>query len=309
MKLICLVICATAPLVLQADTLTYATITFPGSPDSRALGINSSGTVLVQALTSGQDLYFFWKDGVFTPVMAPLVFGCCEGGINDNGAITGNYLSTTQAGGGGFILNSGLTLFQVPGSSRTDALGINDSESVVGWSIGPSGQHGYIRSSTGVFSAIDVPNSSVTEAHGINNTGDIVGFYQGPAIQLDHGFLLRNGIFTDILFPLTIDTEANGINDLGDVVGEYADSQSGIHGFLLSGGVYSTIDFPGAAYTVALGINDSGSIVGLYGAQAGGINGFIASPVPEPGTLPPLAGCLIVLAVALRRKSGPVRRG
>src|SRR4030095_8154 len=131
MKLICFVICATAPLVLQAGTLTYVPITFPGSPDTRALGINSSGTVLVQSLTSGQDLYYFWKDGVFTPVTAPFMFGCCEGGINNNGAITGNYLSTTQSGGGGFILNSGITQFQVPGSSRTDALDINDSESVV----------------------------------------------------------------------------------------------------------------------------------------------------------------------------------
>jgi hypothetical protein len=302
MKLVCLAILATAPLALEAITLSYTPIIFPGSPDTRALAINSSGTVLVDALTSGQDLYFTWKNGVFTPVPLPLVSGCCEGGINDNGAITGNYSSTTQAGGGGFILNSALTTFQVPGSRRTDALGINDSESVVGWFLGPSGTQGYIRSSAGEFSTINVQDSLFTEAAGINNTGDIVGQYADSSAGHSHGFLLQQGAFSDVQYPGTVDTEANGINDLGDIVGEYTDNRSGIHGFVLSDGVYSTLDFPGAAYTDALGINVNGSIVGLYGTNPG-INGFIASPVapvPEPVTLPLLAGCLLALTMARR---------
>jgi uncharacterized membrane protein len=254
------------------------------------------------------DSYYRWKDGISTPVTLPFTIPFSEGGINDNGAITGNYSLTTGGGAGGFILNSGLTLFVFPGALRTDAHGINDSDSVVGFYLGPSGDtQGYIRSSRGIFSTIDVPNSSVTEADGINNTGDIVGFYQGPAIQLDHGFLLRDGVFTDILYPLTIYTRAHGINDLGDIVGEYSDSQSRLHGFVLSGGVYSTVDFPGAVYTVALGINDSGSIVGLY-SPGNGIEAFIASPVPEPSTLLLLAGCSIGLEMARRRKSVLSRR-
>src|SRR5262249_28290608 len=98
-----------------------------------------------------------------------------------NGTIRGNYLSTTQSGGGGFILNSVFTLFQVPGSFRTDALGINNTQSVVGWYLGPSGTQGYIRSSTGTFSTINVLSSLFTEAGGINNSGDIVGWYGDSA--------------------------------------------------------------------------------------------------------------------------------
>jgi len=306
MKLACLVVLAAAPLVVEANPYTYETIAFPGSIQTRALGINSSGTVLVQVLVQGVSSLYVWNDGVFTVVPLPFEVNFPSGGINDSGAITSNM--STQSGGAGFILNSGLTVFQVPGSLRTDALGINDSESVVGWSMGPSRTQGYFRSSTGIFSTIDVPNSTFTEADGINNTGDIVGVYGDLAAGHSHGFLLRHGVFSDVLYPQTLTTEAYGINDLGDIVGDYADAQSGIHGFVLSGGVYSTLDFPGAPYTVAVGINDSRSIVGLYGGPGGGILGFIASPVPEPSILSLLAGGLIGLAVALRRKSVRVRR-
>ena len=159
MKLACLVVLAAAPLVVEANPYTYETIAFPGSIQTRALGINSSGTVLVQVLVQGVSSLYVWNDGVFTVVPLPFEVNFPSGGINDSGAITSNM--STQSGGAGFILNSGLTVFQVPGSLRTDALGINDSESVVGWSMVPSRSQGYFRSSTGIFSTIDVPNSTI----------------------------------------------------------------------------------------------------------------------------------------------------
>ncbi|MFL6546729.1 MAG: hypothetical protein ACJ8LM_16325 [Candidatus Udaeobacter sp.] len=248
-------------------------------------------------------LYYLWKDGASTPVPLPFTTPFPEGGINDNGAITGN--AATQLGISGFILDFfGLTLFQVPAGSRTDANGINNSDSVVG----RDGGSGYIRSSTGVVSLIDVANSFFTEANGINNAGDIVGAYGDLASGNRHGFLLRQGVFSDVLYPESLFTEASGINDLGDIVGDYTDSQSGVHGFVLSNSTYSTLDFPGANFTVALGINDSGSIVGLYWTGVSAI-GFIASPVapvPEPSALPLKAACLTGLAIAFRRKSMPL---
>jgi hypothetical protein len=46
-----------------------------------------------------------------------------------------------------------------------------------------------------------------------------------------------------------------------------------------------------------MGINDSGQVVGSWTDMAGGHHGFIATPVgtvPEPRSLPVLAGCLCV---------------
>jgi hypothetical protein len=67
-----------------------------------------------------------------------------------------------------------------------------------------------------------------------------------------------------------------------------------------------------AAYTNPIDITlDSKAITDLNGvlntSQYFSIGGTLApSPVPEPRTLPLLAGCLIGLAVVLRRRSTPV---
>ena len=72
---------------------------------------------------------------------------------------------------------------------------------------------------------------------------------------------------------------------------------------------FTIIDVPGATSTVAFGTNDSGQIAGYYQDAGAGNHGFLATPtVPEPSTLPLLAGCLIGLAVVLRRRSAPVLR-
>ena len=74
------------------------------------------------------------------------------------------------------------------------------------------------------------------------------------------------------------------------------------HGFLLdTSGSFTTIDVPGSTSTGVFGINNSGQIVGRY-VDSTGVHGFLATPVPEPRTLLLLAGCLIGLAMALRRK-------
>src|SRR5262249_47290328 len=119
--------------------------------------------------------------------------------------------------------------------------------------------------------------------------------------------------FTTIDFPGAPFTVGSGINDSGQIVGQYM--VDGIHGFLDSGGSFTTIDFPGAPFIVSSGINDSGQIVGQY-IVVDGIHGFLDSGgsfttaswlrptgVPEPRTLPVLAGCFIGLAMALGRKS------
>jgi len=104
--------------------------------------------------------------------------------------------------------------------------------------------------------------------------------------------------FPGARFPGTI---ASGINDGGQIVGAYSDGLMA-HGFLDITGSFTTIDVPGAIDTVAKGINDNGQIVGFYDDSTGE-HGFLATPVPEPRTLPVLAGCLIGLfAMACRKR-------
>jgi uncharacterized membrane protein len=102
-------------------------------------------------------------------------------------------------------------------------------------------RHGYIRNSSGTFTAIDVPESSQTEAFALNEAGMVVGAYMRNGVQ--HGFLLR---------------------------GEPALSSN-----------FQTIDFPGSAGTRAIGINNAGQIVGDYVDTNGGRHGFLATPIPE----------------------------
>jgi hypothetical protein len=63
------------------------------------------------------------------------------------------------------------TTIDVPGATRTTALGINDREQIVGWYADASGEiHGYLLDE-GQFTTIDVPGATETLAVGINLRG------------------------------------------------------------------------------------------------------------------------------------------
>lgn len=92
-----------------------------------------------------------------------------------------------------------------------------------------------------------------------------------------------------------------GVNVDGEVVGYYTDS-IGSHGYVYLAGNYTTLDDPNAlpGNTFAEGINAEGEIVGYYN-DASGSHGFLAVPTPEPGTLPLLMGCGIILNAVIRK--------
>jgi hypothetical protein len=91
----------------------------------------------------------------------------------------------------------------VPGATRTAALGINPQGQIVG-SYDSGGQgHGYLLD-RGEFTTIDPPGSTVTQAHGINSRGQIVGVYvDGTGL---HGFLYDRGEFSTIDVPAAVST-------------------------------------------------------------------------------------------------------
>ena len=120
------------------------------------------------------------------------------------------------------------TSIDPPGTTWTDAHGINDFNNIVGGYLDGTGFHGFLDVG-GNFTAIDVPGASSTHAFGINNSNNIVGEYSDATGW--HGFLDVGGSFTPIDFPGASMTLAYGINDFNNIVGVY---QAGyfVHGFV-----------------------------------------------------------------------------
>jgi tetratricopeptide (TPR) repeat protein len=165
------------------------------------------------------------------------------------------------------------TSFDPPGSSYTQAYGLNHGGTIVGYfSNATSSFNGYVYSG-GIFTQFDVPGAQKTFLNGINDSGTIVGNYL-DALGDSHGLVLSNGNFTTVDVPGATSTSIKGINFAGDMVGWYNDAAGTDHGFLLSAGVFTTIDYPSTTYTVCFGINQNGEVVGDYKDAGGNLHGF-----------------------------------
>ena len=72
-----------------------------------------------------------------------------------------------------------LVTLDAPGSTFTQALGLNNQGQVVGVYLdGGGNSHGFVWTSKGGFQTIDDPKGvGTTLINGINDKGDLVGFY------------------------------------------------------------------------------------------------------------------------------------
>ena len=156
-----------------------------------------------------------------------------------------------------------VTQINVPGSTSTAAVGINDASQIVGGYTDSAGNsHGFLDNS-GVFTTLNFPGSTFTEATGISNVGQIVGLYSGGA------FLYQNGAFSNLPIPAAGSwggyTLQVAINDFGQIVGTTNNGR----GFLYSNGQLTFLSITGSPFTAlgplfdaAHGINNSGVIAG-----------------------------------------------
>ena len=136
---------------------------------------------------------------------------------------------------------------------------ITDMDSGV---IGPIKTHGFTRAGTVFDDVEDRPKSLATYVIGLNGARHLVGYYQDPSGL--HGFVFDgHGYSTIGPDPASTETKAWGINDSGHIVGHFSDD-SGVHGFTFDGKSYLTLDYPGASATMAFGINALGHVVGAY---------------------------------------------
>jgi hypothetical protein len=110
--------------------------------------------------------------------------------INDRDDIAGT------VGSDGFLLTHGgqfITL-SAPGASSTMALGVNDSDEVVGaYTVGSGSSavmHGFTWTPQHGFSTVDDPHGiGTTTINGVNDRGQLVGFYTVDNGNITDGFL------------------------------------------------------------------------------------------------------------------------
>ena len=117
-------------------------------------------------------------------------------GINNQGDIAGFGTDMTNDSSNGqvvaYLLRRGgrVTVLSVPGSSMTQALGINDNDEVVGvYQVGTGDNaqmHGFTWTQSGGFTTVDDPHGiGATTINGVNDNGDLVGFYTDSSGNTD----------------------------------------------------------------------------------------------------------------------------
>ncbi|HEY6338985.1 MAG TPA: hypothetical protein VIW68_10870 [Candidatus Sulfotelmatobacter sp.] len=188
-------------------------------------------------------------------------------GINIDGAIVGDY-STSSGVLRGFLLSHGTyTDIVHPNSNFIIATGINDNGIISGYFADASDySHGFTYSS-GIFTPIDYPGATSTQAMSINNTDIVVGYYWDASGE-SHGFTFDRGHYTRINGPKAIRTAVLGINNSNVIVGYYLDASFFMHGFEKEPGKpLRTIDYAPNTQTEIAGINDLGRMTGYYAAN------------------------------------------
>lgn len=190
------------------------------------------------------------------------------------------------------------TKIMVPGSTWTEASGINDAGVVVGTYTDALGIAHAFKYENGVYTTIDFPDMAHNYAFGINNAGHIVGSFspvmpRGPY----SASLFADGAWSAYDFP-GHETDGRAINASGHIVGIYnAGVGTPDHGFLKVGDTYTGIDFPGAPITYVLGLNDAGLITGTYQDAMGVTRGFVYNGGTYSSIMHPTASETVVAGI------------
>ncbi len=203
-------------------------------------------------------------------------------GINKAGDIAGYFGSGAQGHPNkGYVLapqygQSNYTDTNFPGSMQTQAVGLNDSGTVVGfWSPTNNSDpatninHGFYEQN-GSFHTVDFPTTdnakvAMNQLLGVNDANVAVGFYEDGA-QNDHGYWydINSQNFHPIKVPSDVSSDqATGVNSRRDISG-FATINNSTVGFLIANGQFQQISYPGADMTQAFGVNDSDEVVGTY---------------------------------------------
>ena len=216
-------------------------------------------------------------------------------GVNNSLLVCGDYLDGSTGNFHGFFLQGGTFHdFDVPGSTWTVILGVNNGGDFSGSDIPSSGvQSGFV-SIGGVITEFTVADATGTLAYQINDNNVTAGYYIDSA-GITHGYYRDSdgSIFAPIDPAGSTGTIVFGNNDKNWIVGRFLDGAGLTHGFVfIPPDQYVTYDFPGSTFTSLNGINKRGLIVGRYLDASGIEHGILvrvtngASDRPTTGRIP-----------------------
>lgn len=231
------------------------------------------------------------RNGTFSPpIVDPNDTGnLTEGrGINNSGLVCGDYLDATLGTFHGFFwLHNPSTYrnYDVPGSTTTIVLGLNNVGDFAGSATPTSGIQQAFLSIGGTVTPFAVPNATATLDYQLNATNQSCGYFIDSA-GVSHGFIRdSDGRIRAPIDPVgSTGTILFGNNDMNMVVGRYSDGTA-THGilFLPPMNQFVVYDFPGSTFTSLNGINGRGLVVGRY-TDASGIDHGILAQVVRSGT-------------------------
>jgi hypothetical protein len=180
---------------------TFTTVDDPGFAFTQLLGINGSGTTAAG----------YWT--------------------HDPAGATGQLAGIVE-GGPGFTRPTFIGITHLlPPNVNSQATGVNDGGSVVGFFQPTSTTFTGFLDKSGLISTITFPGSVSTQALGINDSGEIVGTYTLADGDM-FGFADRGGAFTTIDPAGSTSVTVNGINGKGEFVGFYTNAAGSTVGFV-----------------------------------------------------------------------------
>ncbi|HEY1838186.1 MAG TPA: hypothetical protein VGG36_11055 [Rhizomicrobium sp.] len=173
--------------------------------------------------------------------------------------------------------DANLTTFDAPGSTDTEARGINASGVIVGDDGIGKYFYGFVRSAKGTFTKFNPKGGKQDVPVTINDSGAITGFYFDSHGTI-HGFVRApDGTIASFDAPGAVTTRPTAMNANGVIVGFYYDNASISHGFLRdASGNITTVDVAGeTGGTLIWGINNKGVIAGECINAKGAYRGFV----------------------------------
>jgi len=226
-------------------------------------------------------------------------------GINNSRLVCGDYLDATSGTFHGFFFsNNTFTNYDVPNSTTTIVLGLNNVGDFAGSATPTGGIQEAFLSIGGTVTEFAVTDATATLAYQLNANNQSCGYYIDSSGVTTHGFWRdRDGTIqasidpvgstSTILFGNTVFRISNDRrHDLNVMVGRYIDAAGATHGILFGPpNRFVVYDFPGATFTSLNGINERGLVVGRYTDPSTGIDHGILGKLVRgsAGVMLPLA--------------------
>lgn len=177
----------------------------PDHSENEGYGINDAGVAVGQAYSADHSTSVAWiwdpttQSYSFFSVPGAAQYSTHPNAINDKGQVVGTFCTKEPCYDASFeeygFLKQGetYTAIDAPPSAGTDALGINNSGTIVGewWDATVYANQGFVLTSAGLFTTVDYPGPELTALLGINDHGDISGNYVAKTGDVEAFIALR----------------------------------------------------------------------------------------------------------------------